>query len=150
DCFQAVFIALARKAHAVAGRSLPSWLAETARRTALEARRRAAPRPVRQRELAERLERPQLVEGPAGFRGEAAEGLREELDRLPEKLRTPVVLFYLEGRTQAQAAAFLGCDQSVVSRRLNKALTILRRRLESRGMVIVSTTLATWLGYLAT
>jgi DNA-directed RNA polymerase specialized sigma24 family protein len=27
DCFQAVFIALARKAHAVAGRSLPSWLA---------------------------------------------------------------------------------------------------------------------------
>ena len=63
DCFQAVFIALARKAHAVAGESLPSWLAETARRTAWEAQRQEARRQERQHELADRLERPKLVEG---------------------------------------------------------------------------------------
>jgi RNA polymerase sigma factor (sigma-70 family) len=148
DCFQAVFIALARKAHAVAGVSLPSWLAETARRTAMEARRRDARRRIRQRELADRLERPQLVE--PGFDGETAEALREELDRLPDRLRTPVVLFYLEGRTQAQVAAFLGCDQSAVSRRLSKALNVLRRRLEARGVAVASMILATWLGHLAT
>jgi RNA polymerase sigma factor (sigma-70 family) len=150
DCFQAVFIALARKAHAVAGVSLPSWLAETARRTAMEARRRDTRRRVRQQELADHLDRPKLVEGAAGYDGETAEVLKEELDRLPDKLRTPVVLFYLEGRTQVQVAAFLRCDQSVVSRRLSKALDILRQRLESRGLGVASVTLATWLGYLAT
>jgi RNA polymerase sigma factor (sigma-70 family) len=150
DCFQAVFIALARKARAVAGVSLPSWLAETARRTALEARRREARRQARQRELADHLERPQLAEGQAGFDGETARALREELDRLPDRLRTPVVLYYLEGRTQAQAAAFLGCEQGVVSRRLNRALDVLRQRLESRGLAVASATLATWFGYLAT
>jgi RNA polymerase sigma factor (sigma-70 family) len=150
DCFQAVFIALARKVCSVKGVSLPFWLAETARRSALEARRNDIRRQVRQYELAERLERPRLVESQADFDAEAAEVLKQELDSLPEKLRTPVVLFYLEGRTQAQVAAFLGCDQSVVSRRLNKALNFLRKRLDSRGVVITSTTLAGWFGYLAT
>src|SRR5262245_3544077 len=58
DCFQAVFIVLAKKSRKVSGASLPSWLAETARRTALEARRRDTRRQKRTHELADRLDRP--------------------------------------------------------------------------------------------
>jgi hypothetical protein len=90
------------------------------------------------------------VEGREGFDAKAADVLMEELNRLQDKLRTPTILFYLEGRTQAQVAAFLGCDQSAVSKRLNKALGLLRKRLASRGMTVAPLTLAAWLGYLAT
>ena len=47
--------------------------------------------------------------------------LHEELARLSEKYRLPLLLCDLEGKTHAQAAAELGCGPATVQRRLNGA-----------------------------
>ena len=59
--------------------------------------------------------------------------LEEELQRLPEKHRAPLVLCYLEGKTNEQAAHILGCPVGSMSARLNQARERLRAGLARRG-----------------
>lgn len=61
--------------------------------------------------------------------------LDEELTRLPDRLRGPVVVCLLQGRTQEQAVAELGGSVRTVRRRLEEAKRLLRLRLERRGVV---------------
>ena len=60
--------------------------------------------------------------------------LHEEIDRLPEKYRGPIVLCYLEGLTTEAAALRLGCAQGTVMSRLSRARERLRQRLIRRGL----------------
>ena len=62
--------------------------------------------------------------------------LDDELLHLPEKYRAPVVLCDLEGRTHQEAAVELGCPTGSMSRRLERARAILRRRLVHRGVTL--------------
>src|SRR5262249_18326466 len=60
--------------------------------------------------------------------------VQEEIDRLPERYRAPVVLCYLEGLTQEEAAIRLRLPASTVRVRLIRARSRLRDRLTGRGL----------------
>jgi RNA polymerase sigma-70 factor (sigma-E family) len=63
------------------------------------------------------------------------DGLLRALLELPHKQRATVVLRYLEGLTQAETAAALGCSEGTVKSQSSRALTTLRtylNRTESR------------------
>jgi hypothetical protein len=62
--------------------------------------------------------------------------LDDELSRLPEKYRVPVVLCYLEGLTHAEAARRLGCPSRTLTTRLTRASERLRKRLSRRGVAL--------------
>ena len=60
--------------------------------------------------------------------------LDEEIGRLPEKYRRPVVLCYLEGQTHEQAARRLRCTQGALRGKLDRARERLKKRLTRRGI----------------
>ncbi len=62
--------------------------------------------------------------------------LDHELLRLPESLRVPVVLCYLEGLTHDQAAQRLGWPVGTVRSRMSRARALLQRRLTRRGVSV--------------
>jgi hypothetical protein len=62
--------------------------------------------------------------------------LDEELQKLPEQYRAPLVLCYLETRTQDEAARRLGWSKSTFGRRMNRARELLARRLTRRGLTM--------------
>jgi len=68
--------------------------------------------------------------------------LDEEMSRLPEQHRLPLILCYLEGKTQAEAAQQLGWSSGSMSRRLSQARETLRRRLTRRGLSFTATLFA--------
>lgn len=58
--------------------------------------------------------------------------LREEIDNLPEKLQQIIDLIYFKQFTQSECAVILNVSQAAVSKRLNKAIKILKENLEKR------------------
>jgi serpin B len=140
DAFQATFLVLVRKARSIAKRdSVASWLHGVAHRVALDARASAARRRAHERGAA------MPTEGlPAdGAGAEVRQVLDEELRRLPEKYRAPLVLCYLEGKTNDEAACELGCTRGTVAGRLSRARDLLRGRLARRGLALTVTAVAT-------
>jgi RNA polymerase sigma factor (sigma-70 family) len=126
DAFQATFLVFAQKLRSLRKQpSLASWLYGVARRVALKARARAATR--RRHEL--RVPAPNADTG----RAESQRALDDELSHLPERWRLPLVLCYLEGRTQDEAARQLGWSKITFRRRLDEARAALARRLRGRG-----------------
>jgi RNA polymerase sigma factor (sigma-70 family) len=60
------------------------------------------------------------------------ETLRQTLAELPDSHRECLVLFYLEGKSGAEAAAALGISESALRVRLHRARTAMRERLEEK------------------
>lgn len=56
--------------------------------------------------------------------------LYEAVDRLPQKLRLAVILFYFQGMDIAATAQVLGIPEGTVKSRLNKARKLLREVLD--------------------
>jgi RNA polymerase sigma factor (sigma-70 family) len=144
DAFQATFLALARKASAIrAGQSLGGWLYRVAYHAALKARRRAADRQRREGNAATRQPADPLEEVTGR---ELLALLDEEMQRLPERCRTPLVLCLLDGQTRDEAARRLGCSVSTLQRRVEEGKERLRLRLERRGLALGGALLVAGLG----
>jgi RNA polymerase sigma factor (sigma-70 family) len=140
DAFQATFLVLARKAGTIRDRRvLGCWLYEVAYRIAVRAKTHAVRRRSRERQGAE-----VAAVAPAGDQdlaqdlawAELRPVLHEEVNRLPEKYRSAVVLCYLEGRTNEEAAALLRWPVGTVKGRLSRARELLRSRLARRGLAL--------------
>jgi RNA polymerase sigma factor (sigma-70 family) len=132
DVFQATFLVLARKAGSERWHeSVGPWLHEVAYRLAVKTRANAVRRQLVTAQAEHRRCAETLTEVAAR---ELRAVLDEELDRLPEKYRAPVVLCYLEGKTNEQAAALLGLRTYTLKGRLALARERLRIRLTRRGL----------------
>jgi RNA polymerase sigma factor (sigma-70 family) len=147
DAFQATMLVLARKADSISKwNSISSWLYKAAYRTALRAKAHSTKRTRFENHLLD----PAGVRAPSDpaddlARRELRPVLDEELNRLPEKYRLPVVLCYLEGKTNEQAARQLQWPLGTVKTRLTKARELLCTQLARRGLTLSTALLVTTL-----
>jgi RNA polymerase sigma factor (sigma-70 family) len=130
DAFQATFLVLVRRAGSI-GRPelLANWLYGVAYRTAKKARAGVLRRRTQER-LAASM--PRAEPGVEAAWQDLRTLLDEELQRLPDKYRAPLVLCYLEGKTNEEAARQLGWPPGSMSARLARGRELLRERLEGR------------------
>ncbi len=139
DAFQATFLVLVRKATSIGQRELVgNWLYGAAYRAALEVK--AAKRRVKERQVSAMPE-PVTVDEADVWR-DLRPVLDQELNRLPDKYRVPVVLCDLEGRTRRDVARQLGLPEGTLSGRLTTARRMLAKRLARHGFVLSGGALA--------
>lgn len=127
DAFQATFLALARSSGKI-GTNVPGWLYRVAVRTSRKALRRRSPSEV----LGEGVNSSDPF-ADVEWR-EVRRLLDEELEKLPAKWRSPLVLCYLESLTRDEAASRLGLSLRTLHRRLDEGRSKLRERLARRGL----------------
>ncbi|RUL84646.1 RNA polymerase sigma factor [Tautonia sociabilis] len=145
DAFQATFLVLVRRAGAIRDPdSLGRWLHGVAVRVATRARADA-----RRRKARERLGVEMAAEAPdhdeLALR-ELRPVVHTELGRLPESLRAPLVLCYLEDLSYEDAARRLRLPLGTFKSRLSRGRELLRSRLTRRGIAVSTLLLATLLG----
>jgi RNA polymerase sigma factor (sigma-70 family) len=135
DAFQIAFTALARGARTVRTDSVAGWLHRTAIRAAIRLRdRRGVPTGLRD-------ETPGPTTDPyaeVSWR-EVRQVVDGELNSLPDHLRVPLVLCYLEALTRDEAAARLGWSLRSLERRLGQGRALLMTRLGRRGVTGLGT-----------
>jgi RNA polymerase sigma factor (sigma-70 family) len=140
DAFQATFLVLVKRGGSLSViHSVGDWLHGVAVRTALRARIEAAKRRQREREAAAM---PASEVSDEFLWSDLRPVLDEEIQRLPARYRAPFVLCHLEGKTNEEAARFLGCPKGTVLSRLARARERLRDRLTKRGVTLSTATLA--------
>jgi len=135
DAFQATFIILARKAHSIRKQeSAAGWLHRVACNVARKARTSAARRCAYEEQAASMANREPTAPVSDPDWGPL---LHEEIDRLPGKYRSALVLCYLQGKTNEEAARELGWPSGTVKGRLARARQMLRDRLVRRLAITV-------------
>jgi RNA polymerase sigma factor (sigma-70 family) len=134
DAFQATFLVLVYKARSIRRPELlGNWLHGVAHRTAVRARDAAARRRAREREVTD-----MPGDDPAAevLWRDLRAVLDEELGRLAQVYRAPLVLHYLEGKSTEEVARQLGCARGTVLSRLARGRERLRGRLVRRGVAL--------------
>jgi RNA polymerase sigma factor (sigma-70 family) len=137
DAFQATFLTLARRAGGVRNPSaVGCWLHGVAFRVASKLRGRLA-------RLPRTGDVPEVpTPGDDVSWREVRRVLDEEVTRLPDRLRLPVLLCYFEGKTRDEAAEALGCKVTTLRGRLEDGRDRLRTRLARRGVELSAALLA--------
>jgi RNA polymerase sigma factor (sigma-70 family) len=132
DVVQATFLALARQANRLGrNRPLPGWLFTVAHRVACKTQRAAARRPG---PLPDAITGPHVDPLDLLTGRELLCALDDELARLPDRYRLPLVLCGLEGLTRDEAATRLGWTLGSLRGRQERGRELLRRRLAARGL----------------
>jgi RNA polymerase sigma factor (sigma-70 family) len=134
DAFQAAFLLLARKAASIHRREAVSgWLYRVSYNLALRARTGAERRRAVEQKAAS-------VPPPDPVLDMSLRSLRavlfEELDRLPERYRLPLLLCGLQEKTLEEAARHLGWTKGAVKGCIQRGRRLLRARLQRRGLEI--------------
>jgi RNA polymerase sigma factor (sigma-70 family) len=144
DACQATFLVLARKAPSVRkAESLAGWLHGIACRVCANLKRERRRR--WRRERAALPTPPPEPPAEVSWR-EVRAALDEELLQLPDRLRAPLILCYLEGHTRDQAAQQLGLTPGCLHGRLERARRLLSGRLARRGFTLSAALLASAFG----
>jgi RNA polymerase sigma factor (sigma-70 family) len=134
DVFQATFLLLARKAASIRkAEAVGSWLHGVAHRVALKVRLQQARRQNREKRAADM--RSNRSGGESSF-SEVRAVLDAALGELPPKYRGALVLCYLEGMTQEEAARRLGCPPATLRTRVARGRKLLRDRLAKHGLTL--------------
>jgi RNA polymerase sigma factor (sigma-70 family) len=144
DAYQGTFLVLARKAGALRWQdSIASWLHAVACRVARKIRCRT----IRDSVRASQLPAPGTAPDPIGDLTcrELELLLDEEVQRLPQRYRAPLVLCYLEGKTRDEAAELLGWSVGALKGCLERGRELLRRRLVKRGVALPTALVGAWL-----
>jgi RNA polymerase sigma factor (sigma-70 family) len=134
DAFQATFMALLKQANSIRRESSAApWLHRVALRASMRLQRAAERRLRREQRSARR----QSVKPPDPDSFELGTILHEEIDRLPDRFRLPVITCLLEGRSVAEASRLLEVPKGTILSRLSRARDRLRRTLIKRGVAPV-------------
>jgi RNA polymerase sigma factor (sigma-70 family) len=142
DAFQATFLVLVKRARSIRDRDLlGNWLYGVALKVAKRSRADRAKRRNREQEGAAVMSEP-IGESPSFEDLDLGPILHEELARLPEKYRAPMVLCFLDGQTCEEAAERLGWPVGTVKGRVSRAKDLLRERLSRRGVTTSTVLLA--------
>jgi hypothetical protein len=129
---------LARRAATIRdGTALRSWLYGVSYRIAVRAKKTRLKRWEFERPLPDMDTQARGAEAEQN-NVEKVQLLLAEIERLPVHYRLPVILHHLEGKTREQTAQVLGWTLGMVKGRLERARTLLRRRLARRGLVLSS------------
>jgi len=143
DAFQATFVVLVRKAASIRPRDMvANWLYGVACRASLKTRSLNCKRRSKEFEMAPTTEQ---FSSPKDVWFDVQNVLDEELERLPDKYRSPVVLCDLQGKSRKEAAGQLQIPEGTLSSRLNTARQMLAKKLTRRGVVLSAGGLATLL-----
>jgi len=136
DAYQATFLLLARKASSVKSRErIANWLHGVAFRTALKAKSLRAKTQMWERQLTHMPE-PQAVQQE--HHHDLHVVLDQELSRLADIYRLPILLCDLEGKSIKKVAQQLGWPQGTVAGRLARGRKLLAKRLARHGLAITS------------
>ena len=131
DASQATFLVLARRASAVRrADALACWLFGVALRVSRRVRTAKARR-LRHEARGAAIA---ALRREDATRPESWVELYEELGRLPERYRRPLVLCHLEGLSYSEAARRLRCPDRTIQTRLIRGRALLKARLIRRGL----------------
>ena len=132
DVFQAVFLTFAVKAEIIRKRKvIAPWLHRVAFRAAIDLKRREQ---RWKRNVSAASERAAADDQPSNALVDVCQVLDEELDRLPEHYRRPIILCDLQGTSLKDAATQLKVAVGTISSRLSRGRQQLKRRLVKRGV----------------
>jgi RNA polymerase sigma factor (sigma-70 family) len=129
DVAQETFLELARKAGSIT-QSVAAWLHRVAWNRACDAVRRESTRKRVEEAMAETWHTDREATWP-----DIEPHVDASLNELPNELREVLVLYFLEGRTQAEVARHLGKNQATVSRAIERGTSSMREALRSRGVI---------------
>jgi len=136
DVFQAAFLELVRNRASISrADSVAGWLQTVVVRLGHKARARRARR--QQKEGSSMIDKGTVTADDVSW-GEVRQVVDEEVARLPDELRGPIILCLFEGRTQEEAGAYLKMNPRTIKARVARARELLQKRLMRRGISLAA------------